>query len=601
MPKLTRKLGARRFLFFDTEANSKEIAPYKKELTFRLGHAVYVEYSKSYKVKEVRSYDFETAHDFVPIVDKHATGSGVLYCVAHNIAFDMQVLDLPRLLHEAGYRLELPSLSFTTTLWRVHKKKRSIHFMDSANIFPGKLSDLAQDVGLPKYDIDPFSPDDELVWRRCRRDVMILVRLFDHYLKWLHTERLGYFGETLAWQAFNAYRTRFYEGNISVHEDYVVLGYERLAYHGARTECFYIGRAPEQDYYLLDVNSMYGFVMAKETYPVSLEDIHIRPSQKQLRDLLSDYYVIAQVELETDEAAYPFRTNTKLVFPTGQFHAHLHHAELVHALQREHIKSVSYALLYHHSSLFGRYVDYFYSLKAAAQTQGDKLTERLAKLFLNSLSGRFGQRAFNTYLLGKAEHEGIRHYVCKVAGTNYVFDQWDYYGRVFSSIRAGEKPYSSPAIAGAITAYGRMCLWGLIRKAGIENVFYVDTDSILVNGQGYQNLDSEVSEHSIGKLKIVSASTELAIFAPKDYRLGIQAKRKGVRSQSNGWLADKGETELFERMNTAMKRGHHGSVQVTEVHKERRSTYDKGRIEADGRVTPWVLPNDLGQPVFSKR
>jgi DNA polymerase elongation subunit (family B) len=620
MPTLTRKLSARRFLFFDTETESQQIDYRTKQLVFRLGHCVYLEYDRAYKVNRMESQDLETPRDFVDVLEKFAPGRGILYCVAHNLSFDLQVLDLPHLLHSAGWQVDLPTLSFSTTLWRVHKEvekksgssksqveigekskrktKISVHFMDSANIFPGKLSNLGKSIDLPKYELNPLDTTEELLWRYCRRDVMILVKLFEKYLKWLRDENLGYFGETLSWQAMNAYRTRFYKGEIVIHEDYVVLGYERLAYSGARTECFFIGEAPRQDYYLLDVNSMYGYVMAENAYPVELLSVEVGVGLEELSRLLDGYYVIAECEVKTDEAVYAYKTSTKLVFPTGKYSTWLHSPSLTWALRCNHISKVRRCLLYRRANIFGEFVGYFNMVRGRAKQTGQTLEENLAKLMLNSLSGKMGQREYKTYILGKANHDGIRHFIAKAAGTDYVFDQWEYFGRVFSSIRAGEKPYSCPSIAGAITAYGRMYLWELMSYAGKENVYYCDTDSLITNSRGLQNLSAYLGETALGKLKIVEQGRSLSIHAPKDFSLDLHARRSGSHADIQELLEPEVVSEEFTRMKTAMKQGVHGSIEVREVLKHRRAQYDKGRVNADGRVTPWVLPDDSEQPVF---
>jgi hypothetical protein len=143
-----------------------------------------------------------------------------------------------------------------------------------------------------------------------------------------------------------------------------------------------------------------------------------------------------------------------------------------------------------------------------------------------------------------------------------------------------------------------MYLWELIQKAGSENVYYCDTDSLLVNAEGFTNLASEISESEIGKLKMVSRGMALSIFGPKDYVLDLQARRKGVSPHATVSASGEARQEFFRGLKTRMKSGDLSGVLVNEVIKHRRATYDKGRVGDDGRVTPWILPMDANQPVF---
>lgn len=591
-------MNARRWLFFDTETQTRFKDSRGNRLTFLLAYAVYCEFDQEYNMVKMEGYEIKTPGEFIALLVKLASQQTRLYVTAHNLAFDLQILNLPHALQVAGFTSDLPVLSWGACMWSVRLGKKSIHFFDSQNIFPGKLESLGKDVGRPKLKIDFGNFKHDKLMEYCANDCHILRVAFTKYLQWLSDNQLGYFAETTSWQAFVAFRTRFLSTGIHIHVDYSVLSYEREAYHGARTECFFVGKAPEQLYTLLDVNSMYAHVMRENEFPVEYLDLEIRPSIARLETLMSQYYVIAQCEVDCDEAAYPVRTLTKLVFPTGRFTTWLHHSEIQAALRAGSLQRVHFCLTYRHDVLFRDYVDFFSDRRRQASDCGNRTEERLAKQFLVSLYGKFGQKNPVTFHQGHTDDPGVRYMPAKHVESGRHWDEWHWFGEVYQTVKVGEKPYACPSIAGAITAYGRVYLWELLQEAGHENVFYCDTDSLIVDSVGLSRLSGRLDDHRLGWLKRVSESCSLAIYGPKDYALGEQRKRKG--SSAGAIITDTGAArqEQFRSLSYRMKSGDIEGVDVYEVLKQRRATYDKGRIQESGRVCPWQLPGDLDRPVF---
>ncbi len=598
IPTLKRKMNARRWIFFDTETSTKYLTAYKKRLNFLLGYAVYCEFDKDYNLSKMEEYEINTPANFVTVLDTHLQGAGVLYVVAHNLQFDLQVLNLPLLLSQAGYSTDLPVLAFSACMWTIRRDKKTVHFFDTQNLFPGKLERLGKDVGHHKLRVDPATAKHSQLMEYCANDCHILRVAVTRYLHFLHDHQLGYFAQTVPWQSFNAFRTRFMLTDIHIHVDYVVLDYERKAYHGARTECYYIGKAPEQDYFLLDVNSMYAHVMKENLFPVEFVELLVCPSLAQLSRLMEEFYVIADCLVDTDTPAFPVKTATKLVFPVGTFRCHLHDAEIRYAVGRGALVSIRYCMVYRRADIFSGYVDFFADLKTRAMAMGDATGERLAKQFLVSLYGKFGQRNPVVLDQGESNYPGVRSFIAKSKESGLIWDEIHWFGRVYHVVKTFEKPYSCPSIAGAITAYGRMYLWELINEAGMQNCYYVDTDSILVDTRGFERLLALQSESRLGFLKLASQSTALEIFNPKDYALGVHRKRKGIVETSTVQGNSGASQEQFRSMKYRLKSGDLSGVDVYTVAKNRVSSYDKGRISGDNRVVPFRLPQDENEPVF---
>jgi len=98
---------------------------------------------------------------------------------------------------------------------------------------------------------------------------------------------------------------------------------------------------------------------------------------------------------------------------------------------------------------------------------------------------------------------------------------------VHKSVEEREAPMAFTAIAAHVTSYGRAALWTLIEAAGLENVYYTDTDSVVVNEAGFTRLRDLIGD-SLGALKVEKEADVLEIRTLKDYRIGDKERVKGI-------------------------------------------------------------------------
>lgn len=154
----------------------------------------------------------------------------------------------------------------------------------------------------------------------------------------------------------------------------------------------------------------------------------------------------------------------------------------------------------------------------------------------------------------------------------------------------GESTYSFPAIAGAVTAYARMYLYHLMQTAGFENIFYCDTDSLIVNAKGLERLDHYLNDIQLGSLKVEDYTSEVIIRGCKDYAFGDDNKTKGVPKKAIPLSTHDWEYEQFRGAKTWLNEGMPVGMIIEQRTKERRTSYDKGVVLPSGNVTPLVFP-----------
>ncbi|GAI62311.1 unnamed protein product, partial [marine sediment metagenome] len=362
----------------------------------------------------------------------------------------------------------------------------------------------------------------------------------------------------------------------------------RESYKGGRCECFYIGELNHENYYIIDVNSLYPFVMRNNLYPVKYKAISHKNTPDTMSDELKDKSVVAQVQVTTDEPVYAIKTG-RTIFPVGTFDAVLCTPELKYALAHNHINKVYDCVIYEQANIFESFVNTMYALRQDFRTAGVGAYEQLCKYLMNSLYGKWGQKAENWIKIGDAPDEPDREELIFYTNPRKVMRIRYLLGQVFELKSYSESFNSFPAISSHVTAYGRMYLWKLIQIAGQGNYFYCDTDSLIVNDKGLNNLYSLISDNELGMLKIEDTLSHLTILGLKDYKTNHKTVIKGIRKNAVLLGNNTYQQELWPSFKGIFKTKDVNRYMVETVTKHLTREYTKGTVDNSGRVNPFVL------------
>ena len=217
--------------------------------------------------------------------------------------------------------------------------------------------------------------------------------------------------------------------------------------------------------------------------------------------------------------------------------------------------------------------------------------EMMAKLLLNSLYGKFGQQIEIYDKVGFDESK-----------PDSAWSEWDIVCQTMRKYRclAGtieevvgkEEGYNSfPAIAAHVTAYARMYLWSLIEQAGFDNVFYVDTDSLIVNTDGFKALSEYIDAERLGALKLESKSRNLEVRNVKDYTFSTRSKTKGISLHDNKIKDGLYGQWQFIKLPGVMRNPTVTGCTQRYIEKHISKDYHKGIVLPDGQVKPYTLVN----------
>lgn len=595
--KVKRVKVPTRLLFFDTEGVIDRVSDRleKHKLRMIVTRYMLLDDDNPHIVKRDEYRKFTTAGDFADYVVTLAVKNVPLNVYAHNLGYDLQITSLVRALINRGFSVTKYITENPPTFITMRRGKHTINIIDTFNYFQTSIKRIGESLGLMKGVIDYYGETDDEKWEEYAfRDVEILSEYMYRFILFLIDYDLAPLAMTIAGQAFRTYRYRFMPDEIPLHRSDEAIAVERDAYYGGRVECFRLGTFNGETYYKLDINSMYPFVMARNAYPFVYVGKRDNVSRLKLIELMKDYYVIADLDIKTDLPVAPVRVKDKLIFPIGRFRATLHHAEIDLVLRYATVERVNRVFVYTKRDLFSSYVDFFYRIKQEADSAGDSVRRAMAKMFLNSLYGKFGQRGrVDIYEEAQGSDDGyerIRGYSERL-GREVMITRLG--GKTITSITDGEGYYSYPAVAGAVTAYARDYLFELILSAGLDNVYYVDTDSLFVNSEGLYNLRDYISSSELGKLKIEDKADNLIIYGAKDYVFGTTLKMKGVPKTAIKVDDNTYRYPSFRGLKGWEKAGMPDEVEVKYTDKRLRRVYDKGRVEGT-RVYPWVLPGDDG-------
>ena len=247
-----------------------------------------------------------------------------------------------------------------------------------------------------------------------------------------------------------------------------------LCYVGGRCEAFNLGMYGRQS--SIDINSSYPFEMKNQPFPDMNTYRRAYPKPGFIPELLDKYEGAAHIRVKAPNMRIPFlhyKHDGKLLFPVGEFAGWYTFPEIREALRLGYkiLDCYEAALFEPVKGLFTDYIDGLYKLKET------KTTKIMAKLLMNGLSGKMGQRLHDDAGFQILEHvpddieiDSHKHFLLN--GVVYEYIPPDHEAEVVYVHTA------YPLLVAYVTAYARIHLHKTMEAIGAECVKYVDTDSI---------------------------------------------------------------------------------------------------------------------------
>ena len=562
--KLTSKVRAEKIppvvIFTDTETVERD----NGHLDLLLGcYEVWRVDGNGMPAYQISKGDYYTEPEFYTLITEY------LPCrvVAHNWNFDAAVLRIGAAdnAERYGYEIDvkggiypLPGQGYAPFLLKLNFDGGVCELLCNTNFYKQSLAKIGDSLGMAKTEL-PSTDDIPAMLEYCRNDVAILRAAF--FALFAYTQDIAGVtpGITAAMASHRVYKAGYYRG-LKDAQGTQHIGFvndaERLAYHGGRTDTFFKGTPHGEKVYKYDVNSLYPYCMLG-AMPVR----YLQPGDNDWAAGLDGHIVLAHVDLYIPpESDYGFLGlegvphDGRLIFPVGRYRAWVWEPLLKIAARHGYIDKVHNVLVYEFENIFDDYIGDLYRRRREYKDSGNDAFQMLTKLFMNSLYGKFGQRAPGKW---ETVHPDSNEYAV-MAGLGTRFNQdWD--GVSTDYWQVGDKLYayadgdglarhSICSIAGYITAKARALLWNAL-AAVITNggqLYMCDTDSVVCN---IPLPDMFVHDTELGRFALegLADGSECSFYAPKHYIYKGDLKLKGVRNPTNG---DKHPQDVFPNFTT---------------------------------------------------
>ena len=244
---------------------------------------------------------------------------------------------------------------------------------------------------------------------------------------------------------------------------------------------------------------------------------------------------------------------------------------------------------YKSAPLFAAYVSHFHTLRLHYEQNNNTGFALICKLLVNSLYGKFGQRGFKQTVIGSEAPDKVGREFCYSETLDAYWSHTWLAGQMFKEWQEGESYHSFPAIAAHVTAYARLFLSRLLFSIPKRHVFYMDTDSFIVDAVGLKAISHLLDKRVLGRLKIEQESPWLIVNAPKDYAMLDRVRIKGISAQARKLAPGLYRQDQWVRLAGMLALGDVSSYVTRKVEKRLRRKIYSGSLAPDGWIAPFRL------------
>jgi hypothetical protein len=618
------------FLFIDVESNINKTEKNKQVLTFKMCCAIFWKRSTNF-LKKFPYYSIDSFWNVFEFYVEYLKYQNAkqLIMFAHNIEFDLRQLNGYENLFKRDWELVSHYIKGSVYIFIFSKNDFLLHVWSTTNYVKKPLKSIGDTLNLPKLDINFEKDSDEELEVYCMRDTEIIYLFIKQLVEFLQDNDLSRLKATAGALSLNIFKHKFYNDErspIFIHDWKKTVLLERESYKGGITDCFQLGE--KQETYKLDINSMYPKSMRDCRLPSKLIAwVHeSNRSQKELfhiyRRFKDLYGIIAKVivnipkkyayimhDYGLGKSSFCYGENMEITVCSPELNFIEKYGKII---------KIKQLAIYRMKRIFRKFVKFFYKLRLYYKQIGNDIYVEFCKLILNTLYGKFGQKATVSKMLTKDDKSIIKYQeaiMVMIKRRKEILEITDkdlenniiYLGTIINVCELyliDKKLYfiqqtsensrdSFVAISSFITSYSRMMLVDYILKAKRKNVFYTDTDSLFVNQEGYNNLLEDIDTSELGKLKLEETGSCI-IYAPKFYDFNSYRKIKGVR-QKNSILLEETDThviyqvEQWERSKASFKDNNVEQQVIVNVRKKVKKLYTKGNVDQNGIVKPYSI------------
>lgn len=500
--------------------------------------------------------------------------------VAHNLAFDLRISDAFVVLPSLGWSCVFVRLDGgqAMAIWKL--ESRSLVMVDTMSWTPTALEKLGAICGVEKLGLPDENASDDAWFDRCVRDVEILAVVWRRLVHWIETDDLGNWKPTGAGQSWAAFRHRFKIHELLVHSDDDAREAERASTHTGRAEAWKWGKLTGGPFVEWDFETAYCRIGVECDVPTQLVGSIPSPSLEKVLRFAEEHRVLAEVEVETDEPTIPYRSGDGIAWPVGRFPTTVWCNELQHALEFGAQVTVGRAWVYRRAPALREFCSWVLGGLDGTRGDVDPIVQLALKHWSRTLIGRTAAQWTRWDLYGRSPDCDVSLAQCFDVGAGETFRLLQVGHDLLRARAYKENPDAMVSVMAWVMAEARVRLWGAMQSAGLENVCYVDTDSVIVNADG----DQRLSEARIPGLRVKSVYRTLEVLGPRQIIPGGRLRASGVPTGARKVGRRVWEGEVWSGLGTSIAAGESDQVRVA-LRKFRLQGTDKRRVHLSGGST----------------
>lgn len=541
----------RRHIVIDTEARQTEQVGGRTQ-TFRLACAAFDHQRKAGSPwAATERGDFTTPQALWEWVDARTQEGRRTIVVAHNLAYDLRVGAAFDVLPAMGWTLDHVHLDGRSSWAQWHRGKRSLSMVDTVSWFGCSLDKLGQHMGVTKLRLPGWNEPDEAWLARCRVDVEILRDAWRRVLDWIERDDLGNWKPTGAGQGWAFFRHKHMTHKILHHGVEKVAAVEREAGWAGRCEAWMHGRLPKGVWTEWDFTGAYARVARDHDVPVRLRT-HLGPraAQKAL-DGAEGVAAVLRCRITTATPVAPTRGPHGILWPTGTFESWLWDVEAREARANGATVECVEGWSYTAEPALRSWATWVLDVAESAPADFDPVCRLVVKGWSRTTVGRFGSRWASWDDVGESHGEPVVVRVQEDGDTGTRRRQMMVGGRCFTEGDQRDAPDGAVHVMSFVMAQCRVNLWRTMLAAGLENVAYVDTDSVLVNRVGSEAL----AVAAIDGLRVKSRWRSVKVLGPRQLVLKGGLRAAGVPTTAVQVGPDRWSAEIWRSLAASLRQG----------------------------------------------
>jgi hypothetical protein len=471
---------------------------------------------------------------------------GRTWLVGHTMGNELRIAQAFKWMPVLGWTFNPdPIVSDTTLSIGWHNEKRSLLAVDLFSYLPHSL---------------PVVRARSQVFGECEA----IFQAFQELVSLQHDHDLGNFSRTGASNASNHWRHRHMTSKVSIHDDAQALEAERDSILTGRTEAWRIGTFRDLDEW--DLPLAYPRVGLDTDMPVRLQGL-----QKWGSPLVSSLGLVHAI-VECPVPVLPSRDlDHRITWPTGRVEGWYWQPELDLAVEYGAEVTALEQYVYETAPVLRTWAEW---IIASQSDPGLSTIQQMAtKHWGRALIGKFGAQVPDWKPFAWFTDTDLE--LCRSVVDGRVGEMLTVGGR---ALRSEEKCYADnafPALMSRVISECRMRLWRLMCAAGLDHVYYVDTDSLFVDKEGSRSLSRYVATGDGWGVRVKTRHREVTILGPRQ----LITAREGFRVSGLPKSANPMGDTLYHAQVTESFRGGASSGRGGEVVTRSRPFRLKGTDE----------------------